>query len=83
MASRLSQHLGGGAADLLAGGVCGQSEGVVVSGQGGGGAGVPGLGTRAQRRGEVQPEIDGVTNLSRHSSLINTELQTYQDTAHL
>ena len=50
-------------ADLLALGVCRQPEGVVVSGQGGGGARVSGLRTGAQRRGEVQPEIDRVTNL--------------------
>ena len=39
---------------------------MVVRGQGGGGAGVPGLRTGAQRRGEVQPEVDRVTNLGRH-----------------
>ena len=50
-------------ADLLGVGVCGQSEGVVVRGEGGGGAGVPGLGTRAQRSREVQPQIHGVAHL--------------------
>ena len=49
--------------DLLGVGVCGQSEGVVVRGERGGGAGVPGLGTRAQRRREVQPQVHGVAHL--------------------
>ena len=51
-------------ADLLAPGVRTQSQRVIVSGQGGGGARVPRLGTGAQRGGEVQPEVDRVTNLA-------------------
>ena len=51
---------------LLALGVCRQPQGVIVRGQGGGGAGVPGLRAGAQRRGEVQPEINRVTNLTKN-----------------
>ena len=64
---------------LLALGVCRQPQGVIVRGQGGGGAGVPRLRAGAQRCGEVQPEINRVTNLIKIISNKNTFIETLAD----
>ena len=52
---------------------------MIISGQGGGGAGVTRLRTGAQRRGEVQPEINRVTNLRKIISNKNTFNKTLTD----